>query len=164
MPEDAFNVITLDVDRDGFAESSYGPIECTFECRSFSAPDLDGDRTDELLVLQDGGVVVGLRLYDVTTTGGEPTLAPLIVSEPGDPNGVFEPGEQASLLLGGDAFDLYALQCGEAPPPEGPGIVTTSAESLPNDSPDVQWHAHQTTFVHRDGHLNVVDVLDFTEP
>ena len=45
------------------------------------------------------------------------------------------------------------------------GSVATSAESLPHDSPDAEWHAHQTTFVLADeGLLRVVDVRDFTEP
>jgi WD40-like Beta Propeller Repeat len=164
-PEEAFNVVALDVDRDGLADTSFGPIECTLDCRSFSAPDIDGDGTDELLVVQDGGAVVGLRLYDVVEANGETSIVPIDVADPGDPRGGFEAGKQASFLLGGDEFELYALICGNVPSPDGPGIVATSAESLPHDSPDAEWHAHQTTFVLRDdGLLHVVDVRNFTEP
>jgi lipoprotein LpqB-like beta-propeller protein len=162
QPEDALNVLALDIDRDGQADTSYGPIECTLECRTFSAPDVDGDGTDELLVVQGGGAVVGLRLYDVSA-GGQITLAN--VAPPGDPEGGFEPGEQAVLLLGGDAFELYGLQCGDLPGPDGPGVIATAAESLPHDSPDAEWHAHETTLALRsDGMLHVVGVRDFTEP
>jgi len=165
QPENAFNVVALDENRDGIAETSYGPIECTFECRAFATPDVDGDGTDELLVVQDGGVVVGLRLYDVVATGDGPSLAPVAIAAPGDPEGGFEAGKQASFLLGGDAFELYALRCGDAPAPDGPGIVATEAEARPHDSPNADWHAHETTFVLRDdGFLHVVDARDFTEP
>jgi hypothetical protein len=165
QPEEAFNVVTLDVDQDGLGDASFGPIECTLECRAFSAPDVDGDGTDELLVVQDGGAVVGLRLYDVVSTDGELAIVPVNVAEPGDPQGLLVPEEQAFFLLGGDAFELYALRCGTLPEPDGPGLIDTGAEARPHDSPDADWYAHQTTLVLRnDGLLHVVDVRDFTEP
>lgn len=164
-PEDASNVVALDTDRDGRADTSYGPIECTLECRAFAAPDVDGDGTDEALVVQDGGAVVGLRLYDIVATGGRPAIVPVTVADPGDPKGMLVPGEQASFLLGGDEFELYALRCEEITLPWGLGLVATSAEALPHDSADAEWHAHQTTSVLRnDGLLHVLDVRDFTEP
>jgi Tol biopolymer transport system component len=164
-PEEAFNVVALDLDGDDIADTSYGPIECTYECRTFSAPDIDGDGTDELLVLQQGSAVVGLRPYDVVFTDGMPAIVPLVAAEPADPSGGFEPGQQPMLLLGGDGFGLETLRCGDLPEPDGPGIIATSAESLPHDSPDSEWHAHEVTLVLRtDGLLHVVDVRDFTEP
>ncbi|HJS26873.1 MAG TPA: hypothetical protein VJ913_07100 [Actinomycetota bacterium] len=169
QPREAFNVVALDADGDGFADSSFGPVECTLDCRAFSAPDIDGDGTDELLVAQDGGAVIGLRLYDfITGRDVGVRIVPVDVAEPGDPEGGFQPGQQASFLLGGDAFELYGLQCGQDSGPDGPGIVATSAESLPNDSPDAEWHAHQTTLVLRQDAvtaiMHVVDVRDFNEP
>jgi WD40-like Beta Propeller Repeat len=169
QPEEAFNVVALDEDGDGLADSSFGPIECTLDCRAFSAPDVDGDGTDELLVVQDGGAVVGVRLYDIVSNNEVAVgIEPVVVAAPGDPEGGFEPGEQARFLLGGDAFELYTLRCGDVPAPDGPGVVATSAESLPNDAPDAEWHAHQTTLVLRQdavtATMHVVDVRDFTEP
>lgn len=165
QPEEAFNVVALDTDQDGLVDTSFGPIECTLECRAFSAPDVDGDGTDELLVVQDGGAVVGLRLYDIVSTDGELAIVPVNVAEPGDPLSLLVPGQQAFFLLGGDEFQLYALECGTVPEPDGPGIIATGAEARPHDSIDAQWHAHQTTLVLRDdGMLHVVDVRDFTEP
>jgi Tol biopolymer transport system component len=165
QPEEAFNVVALDMDQDGIAETSYGPIECTLECRAFSAPDVDGDGTDELLVVQDGGAVVGLRLYDAASTDGGLAIVPVNVAEPGDPRSGLLPGEQASFLLGGDEFELYTLRCEEIPLPWRLGLVATSAEALPHDSADAEWHAHQTTSVLRnDRLLHVLDVRDFMEP
>ena len=165
VPEDAFNVVALDIDQDGLADTSYGPIECTLDCRAFAAPDVDADGTDELLVVQDGGAVVRLRLYDVVDTDGEVSVVPVDVADPGDPQGGFEPGKQASFLLGGDAFELYALTCEDVSDAEGRAFVATSAEALPHDSTNADWHPHETTFLlQEDGQLHVVDTRDFTEP
>jgi len=164
-PDGAFNVVTIDADQDGVADASFGPIECTLDCRAFAAPDIDGDGTAEALVVQDGGAVVGLRIYDVIVTEGEPAIVPVNVAEPGDPHSLLVPGEHARFLLGGDEFELYGLQCGTAPEPDGPGIVATGAEARPHDVPSADWHAHQVTAVlGSDGLLHVVDVRDFTEP
>ena len=163
--DEALNVVAVDADGDHVADASFGPIECTYECRAFSAPDIDHDGTDELLVIQEGGVVVGLRLYDVDLDGGDIGIVPVNVAEPGDAQGGFEPGKQASFLLGGDAFELYTLRCDNLPLPFGLGLVATVAESLPHDSTDAEWHAHETTLVLRhDGLLRVIHVRDFTEP
>ena len=163
--DDAFNVISLDTDGDRMADTSLGPIECTYDCRTFSAPDVDGDGTDELLVVQDGGAVVGLRLYDFISSNDAVEIQPVNVAEPGDPRGGFEPGEQASFLFGGDAFELYTLRCGNIAERGGPGLIATAAESLPHDSVNAQWHAHEVTlYLGDEGELGVVEVRDFTEP
>jgi hypothetical protein len=164
QPEGAFNVIALDTDQDGVADASFGPIECTIECRAYSAPDLDADGTAELLIVQSGGSILGLGLFDVEVRGSEPVLEPVTVASPGDPAGGFEPGEVVRLLLGGDEFYLDTLRCGDPDMRHGPGLIVTTAESLPHDSPDARWHAHTTVFALVDGSLQVMDIGDFTEP
>jgi Lipoprotein LpqB beta-propeller domain/WD40-like Beta Propeller Repeat len=164
QPEEAFNVVALDVDRDGLADTSYGPIECTLECRAFSAPELDADGTAELLIVQSGGSILGLGLFDVSVRESEPVLEPVTVASPGDPAGGFEPGEVVRLLLGGDEFYLDTLRCGDPDMRHGPGLIVTTAESLPHDSPDARWHAHTTVFALVDESLQVMDIGDFTEP
>jgi len=162
--DDAFNVIALDMVGDRKAETSFGPIECTIECRAFSSPDLDGDGTAELLVVQSGGSVLGMRLYDFESVDGDVAIVPVDVAPPGDPDALLEPGEQASFLLGGDAFELYTLQCLSLD--EGVvGLAFTLAESLPHDAPDAEWHAHEVIVeLKDDGLLHVVNARDFTEP
>jgi len=162
QPDGAFNVVAVDTDQDGVADASFGPIECTIECRTFSAPDLDADGTAELLIVQSGGSILGLGLFDVR--GSEPVLEPMTVASPGDPAGGFETGEVVRLLLGGDEFYLDTLRCGDPDMRHGPGLIVTTAESLPHDSPDARWHAHTTVFALVDGSLQVMDIGDFTEP
>jgi hypothetical protein len=164
QPDGAFNVVTLDTDQDGVADASFGPIECTIECRTFSAPDLDADGTAELLIVQSGGSILGLGLFDVDVRESEPVLEPMTVASPGDPAGGFEPGEVVRLLLGGDEFYLDTLRCGDPEMRHGPGLIVTTAESLPHDSPDARWHAHTTVFALVDGSLQVMNIGEFTEP
>jgi hypothetical protein len=109
--------------------------------------------------------VGGLRLYDVVATEDQFTIVPVNVAEPGDTRSGLVPGEHARFLLGGDEFELYALQCGTVPEPDGPGIIATGAEARPHDAPNADWHAHQVTAVlGSDGLLRVLDVREFTEP
>jgi hypothetical protein len=163
-PANAFNVVALDVDADGLADASFGPIECELECRTFSAPDLDADGTAELLIVQSGGLILGLGLFDIEASDGGVIIEPITIAPPGDPAGGFEPGTDVLLYLGGDEWYLYALACGDPDMRDGPGLVVTAAESLPHDSPDARWHAHRTVFALVDGPLRLVDVGDFTEP
>ena len=65
--------MALDVDHDGLADTSYGPIECTLDCRAFSAPDIDGDGTvgvvDLLVILGQWGPCGGACVGDVDGDG-----------------------------------------------------------------------------------------------
>jgi hypothetical protein len=157
-------VLAVDVNGDGVADTSYGPLECDERCSALSAPDVDGDGTDELLVKNVEFSIIGLTLFEVQLGDGGAALGPVTVAPPGDPAGGFEPGAIAQLYLGGDEFYMNTLRCGDLEDPDGPGLVVTAAESLPHDSPKAEWHAHEITFVLRNWELHVVDVGDFTEP
>lgn len=168
-PGSGSDLVAVDLAGDGRADLSIGPIGCELVCRVFSAPDVDGDGTSEILVAQAGGSVLGLGLYDVRGAGvpraDGPALVRVGVAEPGDLAGGFRAGRAALLWLGGDGFMLDTLRCGTVPAPDGPGIVATSAESLPHDSVDAVWHAHEVTLsLQSDGALHVVGARDFTEP
>jgi Tol biopolymer transport system component len=169
QPGSGFDLVAVDLAGDGGADVWLGPIGCELVCRVFSAPDVDGDKTSEILVAQAGGSVLGLGLYDVVGSGDPGAdgvaLVRVGVAEPGDPSGGFRPGRPALLWLGGDGFTLDTLRCGTVPAPDGPGIVATSAESLPHDAVDAVWHAHEVTLsLGGDGDLHVISARDFTEP
>jgi hypothetical protein len=164
-----FDLAAVDLAGGGGADVWLGPIGCELVCRVFSAPDVDGDGTSEILVAQAGGSVLGLGLYDVVGSGDPGadgvSLVRIGVAEPGDPIGEFRPGRLALLWLGGDGFTLDTLRCGTVPVPSGPGIIATSAESLPHDTVDAVWHAHEVTMtLGGDGDLHVLSTRDFTEP
>ena len=161
---DGMQVVAVDVDGDGLADASYGPLECDQRCSAFAAPDVDGDGTDELLVQNVEFSIIGLTPFDVQQGDGGAALGPVTVAPPGDPGGGFEPGAIPQLWLGGDAFSIDTLRCGTLEGATGPGLVYTTAESLPHDSPNAEWHAYQITFVLRNWELHVVDVREFTEP
>ena len=168
-PGSGSDVVAVDLTGDRRADLSLGPIGCELVCRVFSAPDVDGDGTSEILVAQAGGSVLGLGLYDVRGSGDPgadgATLVRIGVAEPGDPAGGFRAGRPVLLWLGGDEFMLYTLRCGTVPTPEGPAIVATAAESLPHDVVDAVWHAHEVTLsLGIDGDLHVLSARDFTEP
>jgi hypothetical protein len=168
-PGTGYDVVAVDLAGDDSVDVSLGPIGCELVCRVFSAPDVDGDGTSEILVAQAGGSVLGLGLYDLVGSGDPGAdgvaLVRVGVAEPGDPSGGFRPGSPALLWLGGDGFTLDTLRCGTVPPFGGPGIVATSAESLPHDVVDAVWHAHEVTLsLGSDGNLHVLSTRDFTEP
>lgn len=168
-PGSGSDVVAVDLTGEGSVDLTLGPIGCELVCRVFSAPDMDGDGTSEILVAQAGGSVLGLGLYDVRGSddpGADGvTLVRVDVAEPGDPEGGFRPGRPVLLWLGGDGFMLDTLRCGTVPAPDGPGIVATAAESLPHDVIDAVWHAHEVTLaLQSDGATHVVSARDFTEP
>jgi hypothetical protein len=163
-PGDGMQVLAVDVTGDGLADASYGPLECDQWCSAFAAPDVDGDGTDELLVQNVEFSIIGLTLFEVEPGDSGAAIGPVTVAPPGDPGGGFEPGAIPQLWLGGDAFSIDTLRCGTVDGPTGPGFVYTTAESLPHDSPNAKWHAHEVTFVLRNWELHIVNVREFTEP
>ena len=164
QPGDGMQVLAVDINADGLADTSYGPLECDRWCTAYAAPDVDEDGTDELLVQNIEFSIIGLTLFEVQSGDGGAAIGPVTVAPPGDPAAGFEPGAIPQLWLGGDAFSLDTLRCGTLDAPVGPGLVYTSAESLPHDSPDAEWNAHEVTFVLRNWELHVVDVREFKEP
>ena len=161
---DGMQVVAVDVTGDGLADTSYGPLECEQWCTAYATPDVDGDGTDELLMQNVEFSIIGLTLFEVEPGDGGAAIGPVTLAPPGDPGGGFEPGAIPQLWLGGDGFSIDTLRCGTLDGPTGPGFVYTTAESLPHDSPNAEWHAHEVTFVLRDWELHIVNVREFTEP
>jgi hypothetical protein len=160
-----FNVVAIDLDGDGVADVDYGPIQCELECRAFSAPDLNRDGINELLVVQRGGAELALGLYMMPAhsvpNGVGPV--PVTVAPPGDPNHGFRPGRPALLLTGGDAGNSERLSC------EGTGGHTllwqTLGSLVPFDSPDGVWKVHDIAFtLESDGSLHVFNTRDYDVP
>jgi hypothetical protein len=163
---DGMQVVAVDVSGDGMADTSFGPLECDPWCSAFTAPDVDGDGTDELLIQNIQFSIAGLRLYDVRSDP-QATVTSVTVASPGYPGEGLAPGAEPQLWIGGDAFDSETLRCFEdESPPAGPGrvLIQTSATQVPPDSPDAKWHATATWFdLQPDGTVTIVDRFEFEE-
>lgn len=156
-------VLAVDLDGDGVADTSYGPLECDPWCSAFAAPDVDGDGTDELLIQNIQFSIVGLKLFEVQLGDGGAALGPVTVAPPGYPRGGLEPGAEPQLWLGGDAFDVDTLRCEDSP--EGRVLIHTTATEDPPDSTDAVWRATETTYsLNDDVTTSIVQVRKFTEP
>jgi WD40 repeat protein len=160
-----FNVIAIDLDGDGVADTDYGPIECELECRVFSAPDLNGDGISELLVVQRGGTELAMGLYMMEANFGPNGVGPVPaeIAPPGDPDHGFRPGRPALLFTGGDAGNAERLYC------EGSGGHTLLWQFLgsmvPFDSPDAVWKVHEIAFtLESDGMLHVFNTKNYEAP
>jgi hypothetical protein len=132
---------------------------CEEGCRVFAAPDVDGDGSDELLVVHLTFSILRLGLYDISN-GGD-LISAVTVAPPGDPVGGFDAGEAAELWLGGDAFELDTLRCESGP--EGRVLISTLAHQEPPDSVDSVWKAYETTLRLVSGELQVLSTRDFEE-
>ena len=160
---DGMQVLAVDVTGDGLADTSYGPLECDWFCSAFSAPDVDGDGVDEILIQNVQFSIVGLKLFDVQLGDGGAALGPVTVAPPGYPREGLEPGAEPQLWLGGDAFDLDTLRCEDSP--DGRVLVYTTATQDPPDSTDSVWRATSTTLsLNDDFTVSIVNVQKFTEP
>ena len=166
----AFNVVAIDLNGDGVADTSYGPIVCeNAACVAWATPDVDGDGTDELLVQNVAFSMPGLKLFDLLGDGAPGTdgltLVPVTVAPPGSAEfgyRGFEGGTEPQFWINGDAFSAAAIRCetsnGER------ALVSVAAEIVPPDAPDAHWEVVETVFLLRDGELRVVDVREFTHP
>jgi WD40-like Beta Propeller Repeat len=163
----AFNVVAMDLSGDGVADTSYGPIVCeNAACVAWAAPDVDGDRTDELLVQNVAFSMPGLKLFDLLGDGADGlALVPVTVAPPGSAEfgyEGFEGGTEPQFWISGDAFSAASIRC---EPSNGErAFVSVAAEIVPPDAPDAHWEVVETVFLLRDGQLRVVDVREFTHP
>jgi dipeptidyl aminopeptidase/acylaminoacyl peptidase len=165
QPGDGMQVLAVDINADGLADTSYGPLECDRWCTAFATPDVDGDGMAEILVQNVQFSIVGLKLFEVQIGDGGAALGPVTVARPGSAReGLgFEPGAAPQLWLGGDAFDLDTLRCEDSP--DGRVLVYTTATQDPPDSSDSVWRATATTFsLNADFTVSIVDVREFAEP
>ena len=160
---DGMQVLAVDVTGDGLADTSYGPLECDWFCSAFSAPDVNGDGVDEILIQNVQFSIVGLKLFDVQLGDGGAGLGPVTVAPPGYPRGGLEPGAEPQLWLGGDAFDIETLRCEDSP--DGRVLIHTTATEDPPDSTDAVWRATAITYsLNDDFTMSIVEVREFTEP
>jgi Tol biopolymer transport system component len=162
LTEEMFGVIAIDLSGDGVADIASEPFSCQTQCGAFAAPDVDGDGIDEILAINVGFSVVGLRLFDVVPNEDAPAIVPVMVEPPGDAvlgyQG-FDGSGPPQFWIGGDGFGGDALRCETE---DGRRLlVSSTAQMVPPDSPDSVWEVHETTFVLEDVVLRVIGARDY---
>jgi hypothetical protein len=71
-PDTASNLIALDADGDGRADTDFGPIQCGRFCSAMAAPDVDRDGVSELMVAVDStGGSIQYELFTSIESGIE---------------------------------------------------------------------------------------------
>ena len=81
--KEGFNGVAVDVDGDGAADASYGPLDdCFMQCEAFAAPDVDADGVSELAVSTQGADGYGVWLFWLARD--HPQIVPVVVEDPDD--------------------------------------------------------------------------------
>jgi TolB protein len=123
-PGTSTEVLVVDLNGDGKADASGGPLACPTGCQPFAAPDVDGDGLPEIAIAVDRSAdgTKRIQLWDLTTPpGGSLAAIPLV-----DAN-----GNPATFAWGTDGTNTYGVSCTSrtSPPlvtewqaiPTGPG-------------------------------------------
>ncbi len=154
------------------ADLAFGPLECGADvgCRVFAAPDLDGDGTAEIAVVQDAGAsaeILGLYRMEICGPAQDcltsSWISAIEVAEPGDPTLPLEPGP-ARILWGGSVVESYGAYCGPMegdPPTDETGFVVWRASA---DAAGSGATVHEALLQLRGARLRVVATHDYEVP
>jgi len=130
--------VAVDFTGDGTADDWSRTIGHCMACEPWDATDLNGDGTEELIVVGQLWSVPDYGVYVVTgnPADGSARLERVRVAAPGHPEAGYEPGAFLTLSAGGDAGIADYISCEGYPdspvlsqvnsyhPPDGPGSET----------------------------------------
>jgi len=155
-------LLAVDHTGDAIADSWIDlPFECANLCAPFDATDLDGNGTEELIVVNSFSIM-SYRFFAVRpSANGDLQVEPILVAAPGHEPAQISAGEPLWIDAGGDAGYGSAIECEGYP--SAPVIVWswTFAE-VDSDGPA---EVHVTRIELRpDGLFHVIDTNDFTVP
>jgi hypothetical protein len=100
----ATEVLVVDLNGDGKADASGGPLACPTGCEPFATPDIDGDGLPEIAIIVDRPAdgTKRIQLWDLMTPpGGTLAVIPFI-----DAN-----GDPATFSWGFDGTNRYGVYC-----------------------------------------------------
>lgn len=158
--EDSY-LVAVDVTGDGEADASWEALRHCVACKPYAATDLDGDGSEELVVVMQGGSVTQYGVFDATVSGGSVELDPVRVDEPGDRKGGFAAGDIASIWVGGDEGFSGKFACENYP--EDP-VLVFGWRNHPVEGPDADvTEVHIVRLTLRDGVFEV-DAFNTEQP
>jgi hypothetical protein len=137
------------------------PFECASWCPPFDATDLDGNGTEELIVVNSFSIM-GYHFFDVRpNANGDVRVEPILVAAPGHEPAGISAGEPLQTDAGGDAGYSSSIECEGYP--SAPVIVWSwSFAEIDSDEPT---EVHVTRIeLQPDGLFHVIDTNDFTVP
>ena len=162
-PSDAFNVVAIDVDADGLADVSYGPLEsdCPNECAAFDATDFDGNGSDELVVTSTFSIVDFYLFSLRPNDAGDPQVEPILAAEPGHKPAGIPGGEPLRIDAGGDEGYSSRIWCEGYP--ASPVIVWAWSDAIVESQQPKEVHVTRLQ-LRADGLFHVIGTNDYTVP
>lgn len=161
-PLDAVNVVAMDLDADGLADVSYGPLEpCPATCSAFDATDLDGDGSDELVVTSFFSIMDYYLFALRPNAGGDLQIEPVLVADPGHEPASIVAGEPLRIDAGGDEGYGSHIRCEGYP--IAPVIVWAWSLSVVDGAAATEVHETRIQ-LQSDGLFHVVGTNDYTVP
>jgi hypothetical protein len=158
--EDSY-LVAVDVTGDGMADASWETLRYCVYCRPYAAADLDGDGSEELLVIIQGGSVTQYSVFEATESGGSVEFGPVRVAEPGDRKGGFPAGDIASIWVGGDEGFSGKFACENYP--DDP-VLVSGWSNHPIEGPDADiTEVHLVRLELNDGVFEI-DALNLEQP
>lgn len=137
------------------------PFECWNFCPPFDATDLDGNRTEELIVVNSFSIMDFSVFAVRPSENGDLRVEPILVAPPGHEPAGISAGEPLRIDAGGDAGYGSSIECEGYP--SAPVIVWSwSYSEIDSDEPT---EVHVTRIeLQADGLFHVIDTNDFTVP
>jgi hypothetical protein len=153
----------MDLDTDGLAEVSYGPLEldCPNGCTAFDATDLDSNGSDELVVASLFSIMDYYLFALRPDAEGEVHVEPILVDFPGhDPAGITA-GEPLRIDAGGDEGYSSRIWCEGYP--ASPVILWAWSDTIVESQQPKEVHITRLQ-LQGDGLFHVIGTDDYTVP
>ena len=137
------------------------PFECWSLCTPFDATDLDGNGTEELIVVNSFSIMA-YYVFDVRpSANGHLRVEPILVAAPGhEPAEIFA-GEPLRIDAGGDEGYGMTIECEGYP--AAPVIVWSWSYAVVDGNEPIEVHVTRIQ-LQPDGLFHVIDTNDFTVP
>lgn len=155
-------VLAVDHTGDRVADSWVDlPFECENGCAPFDATDLDGNGTEELIIVKFFSIMDYYVFTVRPNENGDLRVEPILVAPPGHRPALIVAGEPLRIDAGGDAGYGSSIQCEGYP--SAPVIVWSwRFAEIDSDEPS---EVHVTRIrLQSDGLFHVIDTNDFTVP